>query len=296
MNSRLLLVEAEKSLDIISALNSETRLQILKLLNGKKLSINNIAEILGIPQSTASTNITILEKAGLVSIESAAGIRGAQKLCQAIYDEIAFEMPNLEKKVQDNIIEVMMPIGLYTDHEIVPPCGMCSTDEIIGYLDSSDTFLNPKRAVAGLLWFGRGFVEYKFPNNIPAKTELEKLELTMELSSEVPGTNKDWPSDITVWINRIEIGTWTSPGDFGDVRGKLTPPWWKLAGSQYGLLKQWGVTPKGTFVDGVKVSEITLEDLALSGHTSIKVKIGIKDDSRNIGGVNIFGRGFGNYD
>ncbi|GHV78648.1 hypothetical protein AGMMS49944_04390 [Spirochaetia bacterium] len=60
------------------------------------------------------------------------------------------------------------------------------------------------------------------------------------MSSETPGTNKNWLSDITMWINTIEIGSWTSPGDFGDRRGMLTPSWWKLEGSQYGLLKHWG--------------------------------------------------------
>ena len=45
----------------------------------------------------------------------------------------------------------------------------------------------------------------------------------MELSSEVPGTNLDWPSDITLWVNDIIVGTWTSPGDYGDKRGVYTP-------------------------------------------------------------------------
>jgi predicted transcriptional regulator len=296
MNSRLLLIEAEKSLGIINALNSESRLQILKLLNGKKFSINTIAEILGMPQSTASTNISILEKAGLVNVEASPGKKGSQKLCSAPYDEVVIEMPSFNKIQEKNIIEVMMPVGLYTDFEVYPPCGLCSTEEIIGYLDAHESFLNPKRAVAGLLWFGRGFVEYKFPNNLPAKSKLEKLELSLELSSEIPGTNKDWPSDITIWINGVEIGTWTSPGDFGDVRGKLTPSWWKLAGSQYGLLKQWGVSESGTFVDGEKVSNVMLDDLDLRSHTSIKVKIGIRENALNIGGINIFGKGFGNYD
>jgi predicted transcriptional regulator len=296
MNSRLLLIEAEKSLGIINALNSESRLQILKLLNGKKFSINTIAEILGMPQSTASTNISILEKAGLVNVEASPGKKGSQKLCSAPYDEVVIEMPSFNKIQEKNIIEVMMPVGLYTDFEVYPPCGLCSTEEIIGYLDAHESFLNPKRAVAGLLWFGRGFVEYKFPNNLPAKSKLEKLELSLELSSEIPGTNKDWPSDITIWINGVEIGTWTSPGDFGDVRGKLTPSWWKLAGSQYGLLKQWGVSESGSFVDGEKVSNVMLDDLDLRSHTSIKVKIGIRENALNIGGINIFGKGFGNYD
>jgi predicted transcriptional regulator len=81
------------------------------------------------------------------------------------------------------------------------------------------------------LWFTRGFVEYQFPNNAKlAGTSVQSIELAMELSSEVPGTSKDWPSDITVAINGHEIDTWTSPGDYGDKRGKFTPDWWKLPG------------------------------------------------------------------
>ena len=44
------------------------------------------------------------------------------------------------------------------------------------------------------------------------------------------------------------------------------------------------------------VSRVTIADLKLSEHHSIKVKLGIKDDAQNVGGMNIFGRGFGNYD
>ena len=40
----------------------------------------------------------------------------------------------------------------------------------------------------------------------------------------------------------MEIGTWTSPGDYGDKRGVYTPQWWKLKGSQYGKLKTWAQT------------------------------------------------------
>ena len=80
------------------------------------------------------------------------------------------------------------------------------------------------------------------------------------------------------------------------MRGKWTPEWWKLAGSQYGLLKHWGVTETGTLVDGTKVSDVTLADVNLRGHSSVKVRIGIKKDAVNVGGVNIFGKGFGNYD
>ena len=114
-----------------------------------------------------------------------------------------------------------MPLGLYTRCEVTAPCGLCSRDGVIGLLDVPDTFLDPDRMRAGLLWFTRGFVEYQFPEQrqaLPASA-VGALELSLELSSEVPGTSRDWPSDITVAVNGQDIDTWTSPGDFGDRRG-----------------------------------------------------------------------------
>jgi predicted transcriptional regulator len=190
-----------------------------------------------------------------------------------------------------------MPLGLYTHYNISPPCGLCSTEGIIGYLDSSDSFLDPARVKAGLLWFEKGFVEYKFPNNaLYSDKPLRMLEISTELSSETPGTNQNWLSDITLWINDVRIGTWTSPGDYGDHRGKLTPLWWKLEGSQYGLLKNWRITDKGAFVDGVPISNMILQDLGIPDHHSIKARIGVEETANHQGGINIFGRGFGNYD
>jgi predicted transcriptional regulator len=196
-----------------------------------------------------------------------------------------------------DMIEVAMPVGLYTSCEVSAPCGLCSTDGIIGLLDVPDTFLDPSRMRAGLMWFTRGFVEYQFPNNARlSKTDIEAMEFSFEISSEVPGTATDWPSDITVTVNQKDVGTWTSPGDFGDQRGVYTPDWWTLRGSQYGKLKTWRVAKDGTYVDGVKISPVSLKDLDVSTHHSIRLRIGVKANARHPGGVNIFGRGFGNYD
>jgi predicted transcriptional regulator len=125
---------------------------------------------------------------------------------------------------------------------------------------------------------------------------VEALEFAIELSSEVPGTSADWPSDITLSINGIEIGTWMSTGDYGDKRGVYTPDWWKLKGSQYGKLKSWRVTASGTFVDGMKISPVSMADLDMDNHHSIRLRIAVKEDAKHPGGINIFGKGFGNYD
>jgi len=190
-----------------------------------------------------------------------------------------------------------MPIGLYTRYNVIAPCGLCSVENIIGYLDVPSSFLDPARMKAGLIWFETGYIEYKFPNNSLYKERpVTGVDLVAELSSEIPGTNKEWMSDICVSINGVSIGTWTSPGDYGDRRGKYTPAWWKLEGSQYGLLKSWRVTPSGSFIDGVKISDVNLDDLQLSEHHSITVRIGVEEKAEHVGGINIFGRGFGNYD
>lgn len=294
---KILIVTPEEDREVILGLSSDLRLKILSLLGALPLNINEISERLSLPQSTVATNVAILEKSGLIRAEIVKAKKGNQKICHAVFEEIVIRFDRGERAPEDDHIEVEMPIGLFTGYEVSAPCGLCSPEGIIGYLDVPDSFLDPDRMKAGLIWFERGWVEYKFPNNSLYKDRpIRKLEISAELSSETPGTDRNWLSDITLWVNSVELGRWTSPGDFGDKRGKLTPEWWKLEGSQYGLLKNWIVSDEGSFVDGVRISDVRLADLALAEHHSIKVRIGVKDDAEHVGGLNVFGRGFGNYD
>ena len=296
--SRALIIDSSRDSRVLKALGTEVRVRILELLQNQELNVMEIARQLGIPQSTAATSILILEEAGLIDSHTANGVKGGQKICTARYKEflVTFNPPIFPK--ENNVIEVEMPVGLFTSYNVSTPCGLCSRDGIIGYLDVPGTFFSPDRIKAALVWFGKGYVEYKFPNNALylEKGSVKRLELSMEMCSEVPGTNKKWLSDITVWINEKEIGVWTSPGDFGDRRGKFTPSFWKLEGSQYGIMSTWEVTAEGTFIDRRQVSKVNLEDLSLNDHHSIKVRIGIADNAEHTGGLNIFGKGFGDYD
>jgi predicted transcriptional regulator len=298
MSRNFLVVDPEERQDIIRGLASPIRVKILKLLRTQgPLNGNDIAEQLGVPQSTVSTNVQILEAAGLLRLETQKARKGNQKICHSTFDEILVMFNEDKSDKRDSVIEVSMPLGLYTSCDVSAPCGLCSTESIIGLLDVPDTFLDPDRMKAGLIWFTRGYLEYQFPNNARlSKTSVEALEFAIELSSEVPGTSADWPSDITLSINGIEIGTWMSTGDYGDKRGVYTPDWWKLKGSQYGKLKSWRVTASGTFVDGMKISPVSMADLDMDNHHSIRLRIAVKEDAKHPGGINIFGKGFGNYD
>ena len=111
----------------------------------------------------------------------------------------------------------------------------------------------------------------------------------MEVCSEAPLHNEHWPSDIVVSINGVEFGVWTSPGDFGDQRGAFTPQWWSTANTQFGLMKVWQVTQTGSFIDGVRLSDVTLSDLDVTAHDFLSVRVAVPADATNVGGINIFG-------
>ena len=298
MNRNFLIVDPEEGIEVLKAFASPARVKVLKLLHTKgAMNINEIAAALDLPQSSVSANVQILEEAGLIRTETQRARKGNQKLCHTLFDEVLVMFKEDNAAANADSVEVAMPLGLYTSCEVSAPCGLCSTQGIIGLLDVPDTFLDPARMGAGLIWFTRGYVEYQFPNNTKLMTgKLALMEFEMELSSEAPGTAANWPSDISVSVNKIDICTWTSPGDYGDQRGVYTPSWWKLKGSQYGMLKTFRVTESGTYVDGMKISPVALKDLELDEHRSIRLRIGIREDAKHPGGINIFGRGFGNYD
>jgi predicted transcriptional regulator len=296
-NAFLTLVPDENQV-AIAALAAPVRLAILTLLRRTgPMNVNMISAALKLPQSTIATNIKVLEASSLLHTEAAKARKGQQKICSVPFDGVLIRLDGEGPKQRDDMVEVAMPIGLYTSCEVTAPCGLCSTESIIGLLDVPDFFLDPSRMRASLAWFGRGFVEYKFPNNARLLDQrVQELEFSMEMSSETPGTNVNWPSDISIWVNGVKVGTWTSPGDFGDKRGRYTPRWWKLAGSQYGRLVTWRVSERGSFVDRTQVSKVDIGKLELSKHHSIRLRIGIDDGAKNPGGVNIFGKGFGNHD
>jgi predicted transcriptional regulator len=279
---------------VTKALGSETRLEILRFLSAHTCTLLEIAEALDLPPSTATLHINVLEKAGLIVTNLRPATRGLQKVCARVFDRVVIQLP-AEHTNEDTTVEVSMPIGAYTDVSIIPTCGLAGELGIIGHLDDASTFYEPDRIYAQLLWFRRGYVEYRFPNRLPPNVALDDVEVSFEVCSEAPLHHADWPSDITVWIGNVEIGTWTSPADFGGERGVLTPVWWDSQNSQYGLLKLWRVTNTGSYVDGIQVSSVTLNHLTLKPGAPIPVRIGIREDTANVGGINLFGSKFGNY-
>ena len=282
-----------ENLEFFEAISSETRVKIIRMLDDRKMNIREIAMELGLSSAIVTKHVQQLERANILKCENIAGKRGTQKICHLNIDHATLKFRS--KARNDNYFIHSIPVGQYTSFSINPTCGLASGSKIIGIVDDPRYFADPDHTKASILWFGSGWVEYTIPNYLLSNQSVKSMEISLEICSEAPGYNENWPSDITFYVNSLSIGTWTSPGDFGKGRGVLTPDWWSL-GTQHGLLKTILINEKGSFIDGMKTSDIRIADLGLTYGKEISFKIANDKQSRNIGGVSIFGRSFGNYD
>lgn len=247
------------------------------------------------PLATASLHLSNLKDAGLLSSQTAPGKRGQQRIYTRLYDTVVFNLPRTTFSIQPDKFEMQVPVGAFFHHHVVSPCGWAGADEDSATYDDPVQFHSPNRFQAQLVWLSHGYLEYRFPNQPHEAGHPRSLQLSAEICSEAAPSALDWPSDIFLEINGIRVGVWTSPSDFGDRRGGLTPVWWADWNTQYGLLKTWQVDEQGSSLDGRKISDVTITDLRLPERDYISVRIGIDDNAENRGGLNIFGRGFGNH-
>jgi transcriptional regulator, ArsR family len=160
---------------------------------------------------------------------------------------------------------------------------------------SPDAFMTPEGRLQSWCGFPPVIWNIVFLNAGLQREDAKGMEFSAELCSETADYNLDCPSDITLWINGIEAGTWTCPSDFGGRRGKLNPDWWEDKNTQYGNLKTWRIDETGTYLDEELISNKRIKEYSLAEGDYISVRIGIKEDAPHVGGVNIFGSCFGDY-
>ncbi len=284
----------DDGLELFKALGSDIRVEIIKLLlKNKEMSMNELATELSITNGALTNHIKKLENCNIITTSSESSGHGNQKMCSLHLKKILIDFEPSEET--QNVYTADLKIGHFSDYKIYPTCGLASSTALIGEVDDTRYFSHPDRYNADILWFTKGYVEYEVPNFIPYSQKITQIMLSAELSSEAPGINEAWPSDISFYLNNICIGTWTSPGDFGDVRGIFTPDWWFPNWNQYGLLKLLVINKDGTFIDGLKISDVSIYDFNLDYRSKIKFRMAVDDNAEHVGGLTIFGKSFGNY-
>lgn len=286
--------ESDEIVLVAKALSSPARIRILEYLQDKNANVSEIATGLSMPRATADLHISILADAGFLRFETLPAKRGVQKMCSRNHDIIVLHVPKTRGNEKNDVVITDMPIGNFVDYDVTSICGLANESTVIGNHDDIASFHEPERVTAQIIWFGVGHLEYRFPFRPNEGRQPKELQLSMEICSEAEGHHLDWPSDIFLEVNDVLLGTWTSPADFGGERGILTPSWWQTENSQFGVLKSWRVGSGGTTLDGEPRSDVTLDDLALESRPYVKVRLGVKPDAVNVGGLNLFGEKFGN--
>ncbi|MWV42179.1 helix-turn-helix domain-containing protein [Paenibacillus sp. HJL G12] len=291
---------AQENLNLFVALASETRIRMIEMLRKENLNIREMAQRLNMSSAIVTKHVQQLEEAGIIHTEIIAGKRGMQKLCSLRMDQATLifkpEGTFEEQTADRDSYSVNVPVGQYSDYQVKPTCGLVSETKLIGMVDDPRYFAEPEHVKAQHIWFASGYVEYRIPNYVSGRNSITSLRVSLEICSEAPGYAEDWASDITFSVNEVPVCVWTSPGDFGKMRGKLTPSWWEEGSTQHGLLKTLLVTSSGTYMDGVLMSDVSVQNLPIQPGEEIRLRISSLEDARNPGGVSLFGRYFGNYE
>ena len=247
----------DEGLELFKTLGSGVRIDIIKILmKNSRMNMNELASELNITNGALTSHIKKLEDCGIVNITIESEGHG---------------------------------------YEVYPTCGLASATALIGEVDDPRYFTHPDRYNADILWFTKGYVEYAIPNFIPSQQKIDQISISAELGSEAPGINEIWPSDVSFYLNDVFIGSWTSPGDFGETKGIFTPGWWYPNWNQYGMLKLLVINNKGTFIDGLQMSGVSIKDLNLTDRSAIRFRLAVNDDAEHVGGLTIYGKNFGNY-
>ncbi len=283
-----------EQIELFKCLASETRLKMIQLMEEHPRNISEMASILQISPGIVTRHIECLENCRIVQSRTVSGQRGVQKICSICMDEVTLVFRQTANS-RGNGKLLSIPVGQFTAYDVKATCGLCSPEWIIGMQDDPRYFSTPERIHAGLVWFASGWVEYTIPCFAFSQKPVKAISVSMEICSEAPDYNDDYPSDIYFSFNGKRIGYWTSPGDFGVKRGLYTPSWW-VDGCQYGMLKTIKITEKGVMIDGETVSSLTLQDILEDGKTDLIMRIESPENAVNPGGVTIHGKGFGNYD
>jgi len=302
-NQLILKIENENDTNNIAllgrALSSPIRIEILRLLNtGKAMLLSEIAEKMNLQISSTAFHLQVLKDAQLITIETSSKRNGTLKWFSYNKNKVCSILLRSTKAstfhTKPTIYHV--PIGSYIDASFNSSCGISSEEEILMENSPSLAFI-PEKAKAQIIWNKySGYLTYAIPNDYAFKDNLTELNISLEICSETNGYNANYPSDITFSINDVELCTYFSAGDFGDHYGKYTPSWWFIESSKYGVLTKISIRKNGIYLNEKLVNKkISLSSLNLANSNRTSFKIEVKKDAKNVGGFNIFGEQFGEF-
>ena len=309
MASKDLYIEGANVTKVVKALSSDVRIKILNLLADTDMNIQTMANRLGISKTNALTHINILEESGFVKSQYISGSVGNQRICRKIYDRLIFTFDPSITNDDGVYYEKEISVGNYFNFEAYAPCGIANNHRILKKWDDPSALCEPERVMASVVWTAFGYLEYKIPiDPMFAGKTITAVEIIMEISAHTLISNhKDvvYPSymtrdrvtegisDVTFWINDIELGTQTIFAGVDIEKAIFTPTWWRTT-PNHGELVKVLINEKGCFIGDKKVSDVKYNNV-IQNESFFSLKVGIKEDATNSSGIMIFGKNFGRY-
>ena len=158
-------IDDEEALDqIVQALNASVRRKIMCLLRSSCYSIAELAKLLKLPISTVCFHLNILRKAGFVSVTVKKNTRGNAKLIARQIDRLSIDFLPEDYENRQHQFSQEIPLGSFFDAHVEAGCGMANEKEIIVSDDLPGAFFSPERYDAQIIWFSKGYLEYRVPN------------------------------------------------------------------------------------------------------------------------------------
>ena len=134
---------------VAKVLSSPVRIDIIGLLYLHPLCVQDVAQHLNLPQSSAALHISLLEDAGI--IKTYKEVRGGKpyKMCRVekYLVNIILRVPIPEI---DSVASISVPIGSYWDCYAKYPCGLISEKRYIGVEDELKSFYLLEHQPAGI--------------------------------------------------------------------------------------------------------------------------------------------------
>ena len=294
----------EKISIISNALAHPVRLKILRQLQDGARSIPELAEMNNLSITNCIFHTNILADAKLINVRLVHYRRTNKKVrvCTRLLrkfnvnlflgDHYEFPGPNKE------LCNYSVRVGEFID--ISDDVDACFATRENFYFGTWKGIYNPERFNADLIWSNGGIISYAFPNDFTMKGDVEQLILDLEICSETLDHDNLHQSDITFWMNDVELFTYRCPGDYGDRVGALNPEYWSkgknVLPTQYGDRLHVVINKNEIHLNEVLVNKkFNLESLNLSKGNKLKLTIGNKKGCEYPGGWNIFGKGFGDH-
>ena len=243
---------------LCEAIGSPVRMDILsQILEHRAVTLTDLARNLHLTNVALTSHVKKLESAGLIRITEQSGKRGTAKVCSIALDKILIDVASfLPEKTQS----FQLPVGQYRSAQTSKRCALIGAKGFIGETDDPRYFTYPEHADCLGLWMTDGKLTYTLPTPQSAGSVISEVRFHFEISA-VSSHGETLPGQISFFIDDVALGAATLPAENRDRKGALGPDWYDAVFPQYGSMKTLAVNARGSFWDGVKISEVTLARL-----------------------------------